>query len=377
MLKFKMLHATVLVLLLFLGHWCQAAGDLNDIEYSFDKQKLAAAKDPLQFLRSYVDYYYLLMQKNRSQLPTLNLLGEFSGWCVGDAHPENFGVLLQQDGFALFAMNDLDDSGPCPLALDLLRLMTSARLYSQDVKVQKIFESYLGGLQGLQFPTPPFIKDMLQKGIQKGFPPNPKKIAGQKLIRDSQMNEVGLPEQGALQQLLTTLPLKLNKKFKILDLVSTTKIGGGSGGLLRYEVLINNGGPLLHLELKEQIRPSIYPVAVGPIPETTSRIRTGLQMTQGKKVSSFYQVINWKNKSMLIRPRFAGNISVDLKDQSLSENNELIYFEAFQLGAVHARSLIDIKRWFKVLKVVSLIDLNEDVSKTSRQFEKKFSELKN
>jgi len=36
---------------------------------------------------------------------------------VGDAHPENFGTLLQKDGTSVFTVNDVDDSGPCPLGL--------------------------------------------------------------------------------------------------------------------------------------------------------------------------------------------------------------------------------------------------------------------
>src|SRR5262245_7976394 len=89
--------------------WVQpaAGGGLKDVPYHFDQSKLAAAEDSFHFLRSFVDYFYLLVKGNTSAFKVFPSTEHVSGWCVGDAHPENFGVVLLQDGQPLFTMNDM------------------------------------------------------------------------------------------------------------------------------------------------------------------------------------------------------------------------------------------------------------------------------
>ena len=106
----------------------QEVSSFDDINYQFDASKLDASANTFHFTRSFVDYYYAIIAKNTAQLNIAKAASSFTGWCVGDAHPENFGILLQNNSKSLFSMNDMDDFGPCPLAYDFLRLLVSSRL---------------------------------------------------------------------------------------------------------------------------------------------------------------------------------------------------------------------------------------------------------
>ncbi len=349
------------------------SADLHSVNYDFNQQKLDEAKDSFHFLRTYVDYFYLLVNANKSNFQSLSTTTSVPGWCVGDAHAENFGVLIQDNGSSLFSMNDIDDSGPCPIVLDIFRLMVSSRLYDNNIKLNKILEAYLEGVQGTKRDLPLAIQNMIQKSQKKGIAPSNKKISGNKLVRDSEMSEVSSEVVTLIKQALHAY---MNSSTDLLDVVATSKAGGGSGGLLRYEVLLSKNGVLLHLELKEEITPSIYPVEIGPAPDTTTRILTMLHLDQGEKLSKYYNVIQVDNKTLLVRPRFAGNIGISLNEQSNSENKEIINYEAYQLGLIHSRSINNISSWVSLLQNVKSKDWEADVESMTTHFEKTFSKLK-
>lgn len=352
------------------------SSSLKDPAYHFDKTKLEAAADSFQFLRSYVDYFYLVLKANQSNLPTVTSLQNVAGWCVGDAHPENFGALIQHEGRAIFTMNDMDDSGPCPIGLDLVRLMVSSRLYKSETNIDELMNAYLKGLAGETFEAPSAIFEILKKSQKKGTAPSSKKIDGRRLVRDDSMVEVTTAELAQIKTSLQILKTALSPQTKILDVVATSKMGGGSGGLLRYEVLLDNGKDLLHLEMKEQVTPAIYPVAVGPIPETSQRIAKTIKIGQSNHPSLFYGVVQINGRDMMIRPRFDGNIGVNLKKQSDSENQEIIRYEAYTLGLIHARSIADVNSWIQQLQSLKMKNLKNDICLISEHFEARYSKEK-
>ena len=236
------------------------SSNFKDVSYSFDTEKNKAAKDSFHFLRSYVDYFFLLVNQNKSDLKAFNQVASFSGWCVGDAHAENFGALVQKDQTTVFTVNDMDDFGPCPVGFDLYRLMVSSKLYDKNIDLDQIAKNYILGLKNSSVEMPDCIKKLIDKSINKGLEVSAKKISSNKIIRDSIMTEVGASDEQQILNGLNQQDLGLSKNYKIIDLVSTHKIGGGSGGLFRYEVLISDHDKLIHLELKEEEKPSIYPV---------------------------------------------------------------------------------------------------------------------
>lgn len=356
----------------------QEASSLNDINYQFDAQKLGDSSDTFHFTRSFVDYYYGIIAKNTAQLNIAQAAASFSGWCVGDAHPENFGILLQNNSKPLFSMNDMDDFGPCPLAYDFLRLLVSSRLYLPKIDIEKIKNSYLIGLRKENLSAPLSIQTLASDSQKLGENIEPKKLDGNKFKRKTGMSEVTPAIYQTITSDLDAIFIKrgfVNGDLKVMDIVSTTKIGGGSGGLLRYEVLCLRGNKdLIHLELKELTMPAIYPVATAAIPSQSERMTKALQFEQGNTYSPYYNVFLIGGKTMLLRPKFAGNSGITLTDSSDQDNTEIISYEAFILGRIHAASAE--ATYAEVMKNLSKNDLESDVKNFTSFLNKKYEQIK-
>jgi uncharacterized protein (DUF2252 family) len=349
---------------------------LEDVAYQFDQPKLSHAPDVEAFFGSFVDYYYLLMQKNKVQFKSLDKAWNSAGWCVGDAHAENFGVLLLKKGSALFTMNDMDDAGPCPVVLDFVRLLISARFYDSQIDLTDPLLSYAQGLRGQIREAPSVLQTFIQKAQALGMGPSAKKVIGNKIVRNATSIEVSSAQFDVVNLAISTL-LKstVSQPLQVLDMIATHKVGGGSDGLLRYEVLINNQGSLLHIELKTEVQPSVYPVATSLIPDTVARIMHTLQVEQGIDVSPFYGVVDIDNQAMLVRPRFAGNVGFSLMKFSNLKNKEIISYESYLLGRIHARSLSDPMAMALNIENLPSQDFENEVTAVTHHFQKKLKEL--
>ncbi|MFZ3228917.1 MAG: DUF2252 family protein [Pseudobdellovibrio sp.] len=364
------------ILVVFLAQYSKAS-DLQDVNYAFNHQKNAAAKDSFHFFRSYVDYFYLIIAANKSNIVSFDKASSFAGWCVGDAHPENFGFLAQKNNSSLFTMNDMDDFGPCPVIYDLYRLMVSSRLYDKNINLDHILKSYLSGLNSEYISMSSELVALLNESQKNGTQLNSKKIVSGKFIRNAEMTEVDLNTKNEILVALKNTNLGFSERFNIVDLVMTNKIGGGSGGLLRYEILIDDNNQMTHLELKEEVKPSIYPVATDLIPDTNLRIQKAIQVEQGLNALPIYGSIEIKGLSMLSRPRYTGNIGVNLGDNSKVVNEEIIAYEAYTLGQIHARSIMQSDQYQKLLKNSNTAELETDVLAMVNLFNQVYEKVKN
>ena len=345
--------------------------------YSFNQSKLDTAETPFNFLRSYVDYYYLLMKKNKVIIPFVNANWNVSAWCAGDAHPENFGVLLKEDGSSVFTINDMDDAGPCPAVLELFRLMVSSRLYDKETQSDKLLEAYVLGLQNKDYMAPEVIQDMLKKSQKKGANAKTNKISNNKFIRENGATNVTAIEGTQIKLALKDYFLGRTVKAEILDIMSNPKTGGGSGGLSRYELLVQDQGKLIHLQLKELVSPSLTSVASAIVPAAENRITEALRYEQVAGYSSWYGIVMLKEKTLTISPVFAGNVEVKLDKNQDSENVDLIRYEAYTLGMLHSKSISDVSYFVDAIGNYSRQALEADVQTISNHFEEKFSHLKN
>lgn len=347
---------------------------LTDINYNFDQNKVNVSADTFHFLRSFVGYYFGLIANNTNSLHIAKKAGSFDGWCVGDAHPENFGIILQKNDQVIFTMNDMDDSGPCPVAYDLLRILVSSRLYMPNISAQDIIKSYSDGLKGKSTLIPDSIKSMAKDALKKGVQIESKDLQGDRFKRKSSMEEVDSSTKGQITSLLQTQ--YRNEGLRILDIVATSKVGGGSGGLQRYKILISSTTKqLIVLELKELVTPAIAPVATSLIPDQESRMKTSLKITQGIDFSHYYNVFNVQGKSMLLRPKFSGNLGVTLADSSDKDNTDIINFEAYILGRIHANS-VKVKDYSNAIDSMDSKKWEDDIGAITELFNKKFSSLK-
>jgi len=404
--KFKglglVLSVTMTFLFLLPARTVHADNDtlkIQDVPYDFGKdlEKLGAANDPFHFLRSYVDYFYSLNLVNQNTLQLMQAAKLVPGWCVGDAHPENFGVLILGNGGNLFTTNDMDDSGPCPIILDMFRLMVSTRLYehvnseagksaSDDntVKLDKMIEAYIQGLHRKSLDLPDAVKKMVAKSRERGTFPNPNKISGTRILRDYYMREV-TPEQ-ALQVRagIASLAGIISPKASILDMVATRKIGGGSSGLLRYEILVNNSGTPLHLEMKKLIAPAVSIMRTQEVPPALERINNTLWVTQGQYPSPLFKGLTLRDQEFIMRPKFWGNVGFDLQldpekplaDKDLKDNRDVIYYEAYMLGFIHSRAVQQPEAWINLVGKIPSKAWKTDVDAMTQHFIDKFAKIK-
>jgi hypothetical protein len=273
-------------------------------------------------------------------------------------------------------MNDMDDSGPCPIVLDLFRLMVSSHLYDANISLESIVSNYLDGLNGKNHKYSDAVTNMLDKSKSRGIEMDPSELENGRFKRDASTQEVGPAISGQISQILTGLGSVLASHASIQDVYQTAKVGGGSGGMARYEVLINDGGKLLYIELKEETTPSIYPVATEPIPPVQQRIFNTLNADQSGRESAFYGVVFVNNKNMLMRPKFPGEIGVNLAKQSKSENKNIIDDEAYILGSIHAATVSHDKKYAADVANIKKSDWKHDVDLMADFFSSKYKSLK-
>lgn len=350
-----------------------ASHGLSDVAYNFDAQKVGDAKNSFHFMRSFVDYFYLLIVKNQNQLSTVSQFKNLGGWCAGDAHPENFGFLQQKNGSVIFTINDMDDAGPCPVAYDLYRLMVSSQLYTQKADIKTILRAYRTGLAAQAYTMPPAVSDFHDEALKKGRVVNPKKVSGNQLVRDSDSEEVDAATKTALQQTVASRFAGL----KMLDVYRTAKTAGGSGGMTRYEVLLSDGNNLVQVELKEQGTPAISSVVVGALPAMAQRLAQTIQFEQGPSAFSFYGYVKFQSLDMLTRPILWGNVGVDLAKNSKSDNRDIIYYEAYTLGTLHRKSVSDLDKYINLLQSTQASDWSDDVDAMASQMDRKYNSLAN
>lgn len=351
--------------------WAESA-ELDDVPYRFDQQKLLAAKDPFHFARSFVDYFYLVVKVNKNNLPKVAGKWTQSGWCVGDAHPENFGYLLNDSGKTQITMNDLDDGGPCPVVLDLVRLAVTAKLYSPKIEAEKLLKAYVMGLRSQKMKKPKTLKKAKRQSVQLGLKPRKSRVTETSFNRSSSDLEVS---ENLRKEIFEKLAPIVGDDDTIIDLVQTRKVGGGSGGLLRYEVLLNNGRRLLHLELKQQVDPAVMSLGLFKMPAVPSRISQLVELEQGQSRSRYYSAIEVGSMPMLVRPIYAGDIGVDLSANDEKTSRKIIYYEAYLLGRIHARGLPHrAKGWADEVSQFKSADFEEEVSKLNLFFSRVYQD---
>ncbi|MBF0263252.1 MAG: DUF2252 family protein [Magnetococcales bacterium] len=114
--------------------------------------KLASTTDPFMFFRSFVPCFYCVLDQDITwNSPAFRKIRQFEGWCVGDAHPGNFGVLplypTSGDPKLVFTANDADDGTRGLPVYDILRLLTGINYLNVQYNPNDLICAYLSGLR--------------------------------------------------------------------------------------------------------------------------------------------------------------------------------------------------------------------------------------
>lgn len=309
----------------FIFFFTAQSGALERPDFIFDRAKVAQAESPFALYRATADYFYALLDRNRNTLESVRAARSAVGWCAGDPHPENFGALVLRDGASTFTLNDMDDAGPCPLIMDLLRFLVGARFVDADADLPP---AYLAGLRGESWPVPTAVLKLLKKSVARGREPDPDDLTAQgRLSRRRHARDVNEVERASVRAALGLEPV---------DMFASAKCGGGSHGLLRYEILLAD--PARVVELKTVAQPAIARVAPY-VPAPEERIARTLALEQEARADAAYAVVRVDGTPMLKRPRLHGKLGMKIFDLERTERRAVLAFEAHRLGKLHARSL--------------------------------------
>jgi hypothetical protein len=119
---------------------------------------------------------------------------------------------------------------------------------------------------------------------------------------------------------------------KIVDHYKYIKATGGSGGLDRYELLIEKDGELFWIEVKEWDTPGINAGLYTKAPSYEDRIKYVQKYDQPEIISD---KIEFNGKTFFIREINDSHIGVAIDDLKANEMKDMYLDEAYALGFFH------------------------------------------
>lgn len=302
---------------------------------TFREKWSAARKSPLLFFRSFVNTYY-------ADLRQLDYAGP-EGFCLGDPHPENFGFLLFSDG-SRYVFDDLDDSGECPLLFDALRYFTAVHVMGAgEALLGDLVDEYVGVLRGSAAPRslPAHLRADLGQKRRKNLK---KYVKNGKLAEFPELRVPSPKWQSAVVR-----ALRDSGKGELLDLRAVERKGGGSGGLLRFSLLVRDksSGRRELLELKELSKAGATFSGVSrPEWGEAERVKTAGERIW-RALPLHFSTLKAGGKEFLLRSRTAD--SIELGDLSERELAEVLRVQAGFVAAYHRGQGLapreGLKRW--------------------------------
>lgn len=317
------------------------------VVYSEKSSKASFRKGKTEYdtFRSNANDFWAWSHQHVQSYLSKNLLTE--GLIAGDPHAMNFGDLYLSGQKTKITLVDLDDSGHGVFLIDFARLLISIKMSSSELKTKKIWKSYLKGLRQESLDDiPRFIEKVMDKtrgdwlSEQEDFIAN--KTKNGKLDKEeldlkplSQLNKKDL----ARAKLLIAKVGSVLPGAVVKDSAFKVKEDGGSQGLLRVWVLVEQNGKLGINEFKEMAPPATQYFENQK--EQQARLQEITKMFWGVENPAEYKVVSIDGDNFWLRPRYkyslkfnADKIDSDKKFERYEEWNEFI---AYLLGRLHGK----------------------------------------
>ncbi|MCO4795660.1 MAG: DUF2252 family protein [Bacteriovoracaceae bacterium] len=380
----KLLISTVIILLSTTIFATDATSSLSKIQSLYPHQskevilkRIKSSEDQFYFLRSFVPFYYDYISNNKSSLKSWAPLHQYTGFLAGDAHPQNFGTLINQESKMHFGVNDPDDGGYGPIYLDLLRYFTASNLMLNlsnsslnTTQINVLLNAYYQGITDSKYEYSEFTRKLIEKSKRQGTTINPKWIiADGKSYKFKKRKNPAFTydlSQKELISLRKILILNLKNEISILDGYGLLKYSGGSGGLNRFELLIQfEDKKLAWVELKQAApKPGIFPISTKPLRSTSKRYIENINLQRGRDWLQYHPIIKLSGKPYLLRYRRDGNNTIDVDSNTPHSDFILIASDQlYKLGQLHLASSsnsyiqslkkIKLESWLKDIKTLS------------------------
>jgi hypothetical protein len=338
------------------------------------------AKDTHKFIRGFIPYYYDVAWDLRKELPVHKKMKNTTGHVVGDAHVENFGFMINNDGKPLLALNDFDDVAEAPLYLDVLRLSQSAS-YMDDVKQAKVLAAYKKGLTEAPYEFSNFINKLKEKAIAGGINCKAEYASTKDGLKFTVKGEPNfVTSQSEMKNIEKVLKDKFGPKALMHDSYKTMKESGGSAYGSRFHILAEFDGNVHFIEFKEVFESGVVSQFAKTVPND-QRILTSRNVFLGNNFDQKLDVIKVEDKMYQLRFKSEGNKSIDFgKIKDKKEIHKVIEDEFFVLGQLHRKSLDNspekIQSYMKDLNSVSMDDWKESIDLMKQKMKKAFKKVK-
>lgn len=341
--------------------------------------RIENAKDKHKFMRGFIPYYYQEAYEARKSIPVHGKMKNTTGQIVGDAHVENFGFMINNEGKPILALNDFDDVAEAPLYLDVMRLSQSAT-YMADVKQGKLLAAYKKGLTDASYEFSGYINKLKAKAQEGGISCKADYAATKDGLRFSKKGEPNFvttkTEISGIQKVLTD---KYGPKAIIHDTYRTMKESGGSAYGNRFHVLAEFDGNVHFIELKEVFESGVVSQFAKTVPND-QRILSSRNVFLGNKFDQKLDVVSVEDKMYQLRFKSDGNKSIDFTKIKEKDLHKVIEDEFFVLGQLHRKSLASspakINEYMKDLNSVTVDEWEESVKVMKQKMKKAFDKAK-
>jgi len=345
-------------------HQSRIADRGDDARAKFDK----LANSLYSFFRGTCLLFYRDMAGEDAWMPTV--------LCLGDVHPENFGVMPSADNVPFFGVNDFDEAYYAPFSWDVKRGAVGFMLASeveggagatrQRTITTAFVEGYLSGMtrfardgdearhQVRLDNAPPLIKALLEDSLElrsrwlakkyhdeyaRGFKASKKLIPQSRRIPEFQAVVDRLVEENA-----TEVPDRAGG-MRVKDVAVRVGQGTASLGLARYYVMLEgptaDGSDDVIIELKQARRSAL----AGLVPPSDFGVDgTGERITEAAHVQlvngdAFFGHVEFEGLSFMSRERSPYKNEIDLA--ALSKKDWIDYARLCGQTLAHAHALSD------------------------------------
>lgn len=332
----------------------------------FDK----LAKSLFVFFRGTALLYYRDYAGTDRALPTV--------FTIGDVHPENFGVMPNEDGAPIFGVNDFDEAYMAPFSYDVKRGALGFYLVAWEMELAKkqrqktvaaFVQGYLDGLMAFakddrekwhEFRldnSPGMIRDLLKAAqkpratfLQKWIDlDNERFVSSEEIVPHSK-------QIAAFQKVVNTYrkenQIQVHGTAKDFFTVKDVAIKKGSGtaslGLDRYFVLIEgpsaDPGDDVILECKQARRSALYGLTpTSGDGEDRTEMGDAERIVQSQTVhlvggDPYYGRATIDDQNFLVRERSPYKDEIDVDDLDADELVEYAHICGQVLSQTHARS---------------------------------------
>lgn len=345
----------------------------------FLEKRIAANKDFHSFYRSFVPFFYDIINEDQEIKKTFIGLSKFKAAMGGDVHVENFGFILTASGSAKLVLNDVDDSTLGAIYMDAIRHYISGKIVTDNVHWSNYLSAYQAGLKGKEHSFSDYVKTNKHNALIET-----KKFLEEYISSDMPLKFIKYKKptyaiDEATRKEISNSLSKLFGNIKIYDQYLRIKEDGGSAGLLRYEVLaeLAPGEDPAWLDIKEMATSSYDKVFTASPPSYAQRMSLIKDQIYEEDISSHLAIFKIAGKDFSVRYMNQFGLGVSINDISHLEIADVVLDEAYALGQIHARSLLKnslkIEDYTKAWDKIAEDDIKKSAKKIKDALEKKYN----